>query len=117
MANAPAAISQGRMEETKRGFGLAAISVVMWRLKVAPAFVRLARLVSRGRAVRAHRDIAPGPRAVPGSQQPRWREDVRAYSTMLVQPHALRAEDGSRSGGPLAALSRALDRFMARANP
>src|SRR5208283_6065385 len=40
-----------------------------------------------------------GPRAVLGSQQPSAGKDAQIDSTSLVRSDALRAEDGSRSGG------------------
>src|SRR6267154_3287198 len=40
-----------------------------------------------------------GPRAVLGSQQPRTREERQIYASPPVHSNALRAEDGSRSGG------------------
>src|SRR5437762_7770973 len=42
---------------------------------------------------------ANGARAVLGSQQPPTREHVRPDSTLPMQSDALRAQDGSRSGG------------------
>src|SRR6266571_48677 len=51
-----------------------------------------------GVQVRSTLPVQPnGPGAVPGSQQLRMPEGARAASTLPVQPNALRAGDGSRS--------------------
>jgi len=42
-------------------------------------------------------EVDPGPRAVPGSQQPLTDRGDQISSTRSIQSHALRAEDGSRS--------------------
>src|SRR5437899_2090684 len=42
-------------------------------------------------------DTGPGPRAVPGSQQPRRQVDIQVSFGLPVQSDALRAGDGSRS--------------------
>jgi hypothetical protein len=40
-----------------------------------------------------------GPRAVPGSQRPLTRNDSHVSSALPTHSNALRARDGSRSGG------------------
>ena len=54
------------------------------------------KMSSRGSS---HHSKRNGPRAVLGSQQPPTRMDVQIGFTLLVLSDALRAEDGSRSGG------------------
>src|SRR5437868_1055487 len=49
------------------------------------------------RGMRAHPGTANGPRAVLGSQPPPTRNDTQTDFTRVLQPNALRAEDGSRS--------------------
>src|SRR5947209_6333142 len=45
------------------------------------------------------RSASIGPRAVPGSQQPRTPCAIQAYSTLRMHSNVLRAGYGSRSGG------------------
>src|SRR5437867_616154 len=48
-------------------------------------------------ALKVHTEIATGPRAVPGSQQPRLGEGTQTHSRLPVQADPLRAGDGARS--------------------
>src|SRR5438552_5418784 len=48
-------------------------------------------------ALKVHPETTIGPRAVPGSQQPRLGEGTQTHSRLPVQADPLRAGDGSRS--------------------